>query len=251
MGGRGFCVSDEGTAESWPVRCWFCFLAANLTAIAAAAAAGCGGGAIWIPRHNEAYPRAMHCVACADEARIAANGVHVMGHHDGLVAVVGFAAQIWAGERCEVVDPYGRDFFVLDCENWLVVVVLLTTLFFMLLLRSKVVSMKILAVKVRCLHNGANVSVVRVRGFVAGPLGAEAGRDGGVWRGGVLGWVRVEGGEEGEILCGEGGEHGGEFGEEGGGGLGGWVAKDGTFVGVEAGEDGDAEEFAGAEAGDG
>lgn len=181
----------------------------------------------------------MHRIACANEARIAADGVHIMRHHDGFVAVVGFSAKVGPGERCEVVDPYGRDLFVLDC-HW----VFLTTL-------GIVVPMKSLAIKVCCLYDGADISVVSIGGFVAGPLGAEAGRDGEIGRRGVQSWVWVEGGESGEVFGGEGGEHGGEFGEEGGGGLGGWVTKNGAFVGVEASEDGDAKEFTGAKTGDG
>lgn len=204
-----------------------------------AATAGCGGGGVGITRYDEAYPSAMHRVACADEARTAADGVHIMRHHDGFVAVVGFSAKVGSGERCEVVDPYGRDLFVLDC-HW----VFLTTL-------RVVVPVEVLAIKVRCLHDGADISVVSVGSFVAGPLGAKAGRDGDVGRGGVQSWVWVESAENGEVLGGEGWEHGGEFGEEGGGGLGAWVAENRPFVGVEASEDRDAEEITGAEAGDG
>lgn len=167
-----------------------------------------------------------------------------MRHHDSFVAVVGFSAKVGPGERCKVVDPYGRDLFVLDCD-WL----LLTTTLGRIVV--EVVPVKILAIKVRCLYDGANVGVVSVRGFVAGPLGAEARRDGDIWRRGIQGWVWVEGGETGEVFGGESGEHGGEFGEEGGGGLGGWVAENRTFMGVEASEDGDAEKFPGAKTGNG
>lgn len=96
-------------------------------------------------------------------------------------------------------------------------------------------AVEVLAVKVRRLHDGANIGVVGVRGLVAGPLGAEPRRHGGVGRGGVRGGVRVEGGEAGEVLGGQGGEHGGKFVEEGGCGVRGGVAKDGALVGVEAG----------------
>lgn len=111
--------------------------------------------------------------------------------------------------------------------------------------------MEVLAEKMGRLHDGADVGVVSVRGFVPGPLGSEAGRNGGVGRGGVRRGVWVEGGEAGEVCGGEGGEHSGELGEEGCCGVRGRVAKDGALVGVEAGEDGDAEELAGAEACDG
>lgn len=196
----------------------------------------------------------MHRVACANKAGIATDGVHIMGYHDGLVAVVGFPAKIGPGERCEMVYPYGRNLLVLGCHWWFFTTTTTTLLFrlrILRMLRIEIVPVKILAIKVCCLHDGADISIVRVRGLVARPLGAKSWRDSDVGRRGVQGWVAIEVGEEGEVSSGEGGEHGGEFGEEGGGGLGGWVAKHGAFVGVEACEDGDAEELAGAETGDG
>lgn len=106
---------------------------------------------------------------------------------------------------------------------------------------------KRLTAEMRRLQRRADIRVVRVRGLVPRPVGAEAGGDASVERGG--GGGRVEGGKAREVVAvvGKRRDHGGEFGEERRGGGGGGVAEDGAFVGVEAGEDGDADEGAGAE----